>query len=150
MVAVRLFALALCLSTMAPGSGLAAEFDGSAPMLCALNEAMECAPGQACQRILPEEVGAPDFFLVDVTAKSVRGLGNHARSSAIRGTALVDEKLILQGAEDGLEGVRDGLGWSAAITQDSGRLVLSAAGEGVAFVVFGACAALAGIQVLPD
>ena len=45
-------------------------------------------------------------------------------------------------AEDGIEDVRDGLGWTAAITQDSGRFVLSASGERVAFVVFGACAAL--------
>ena len=150
MLTARFFALALCLSTTVPGSGLAAEFDGSAPMLCALNEAIECAPGQVCQRILLQEVGAPDFFPVDVTAKSVQGLGGHARSSAIRWTTLVDEKLILQGAEDGLEGVRDGLGWSAAIAQDSGRFVLSASGEGVAFVVFGTCAALVGIQVLPD
>lgn len=146
----RLSALALCLSMTAPGSVLAGEFDGSSPMLCALTEALECEPGRDCQRILPEEAGAPDFFLVDVTAKSVQGLGGHARTSAIRGITLIDEKLILQGAEDGLEGVRDGLGWTAAIAQDSGRFVLSASGERVAFVVFGACAALVDIQVLPD
>lgn len=120
----------------------AGAFDGAAPLLCALNEAMECIPGADCSRILPEEVGAPDFFLIDVRAKSVQGLGGAARTSAIRAIAEIDEKLILQGAEDGLEGVRDGLGWSAAIAQDSGRFVLSASGEGVAFVVFGACAAL--------
>jgi len=45
-------------------------------------------------------------------------------------------------AEDGVEGVRDGLGWSASIAQDTGRFVLSASGERVAFVVFGACAAV--------
>jgi hypothetical protein len=146
----RLSALALCLSMTASGSVLAGEFDGSSPMLCALNEALECEPGRDCQRILPEEAGAPDFFLVDVTAKSVQGLGGHARTSPIHGVTLIDEKLILQGADDGLEGVRDGLGWSAAIAQDSGRFVLSASGERVAFVVFGACAALVGIQVLPD
>lgn len=134
----------------APGSVVAGEFDGSSPMLCALNEAMECAPGQECQRILPEEVGAPDFFLVDVTAKSVQGLGGHARTSAIRGVNLIDEKLMLQGAEDGVEGVRDGLGWTAAIAQDSGRFVLSASGERVAFVVFGTCAALVDIQLEPN
>lgn len=49
-----------------------------------------------------------------------------------------------------LQGRRYRLGWSAAITQDRGRLVLSASGEGVAFVVFGACAALVNVQVLPE
>lgn len=123
---------------------VAAEpFDGSVSLLCALSEAMECVPGSECNRILPEEVGAPDFFLIDVAAKSVRGLGGLNRTSTIRSVVEIDEKLILQGAEDGVESLRDGLGWSAAIAQDSGRFVLSASGERVAFIVFGACVALA-------
>jgi hypothetical protein len=51
----------------------------------------------------------------------------------------IDGKLFLQGADDGIEGVRDGLAWSISISQDTGRLVMSASGENVAFVVFGAC-----------
>lgn len=129
---------------------LAGEFDGTSPLLCALQQATECAPKGGCQPILPEEVGAPDFFLVNVPARTVQGLGGHSRTSEIRGVAVIDEKLVLQGADEGVEGVRDGLGWSAAIAQDSGRLVLSASGDSVAFVVFGACAALVNIQILVD
>ncbi len=51
----------------------------------------------------------------------------------------LDKKLFLQGADDGIEGVRDGLAWSIAISEDTGRLVLSASGDNVAFVIFGAC-----------
>jgi hypothetical protein len=51
----------------------------------------------------------------------------------------VDGKLIIQGAEDGIEGVRDGVGWSAAIAQETGKMVLTASGDEVGFVVFGAC-----------
>jgi hypothetical protein len=149
MRAIPLLGLAACLATSPSLSALAGAFDGSAPLLCALNEVMECTPGTDCRRILPEEAGAPDFFLVDVAAKSVQGLGGEARTSTIRTVAEVDEKLILQGAEDGVEGVRDGLGWSAAIAQDSGRFVLSASGERVAFIVFGACAALVDTQQPP-
>ena len=141
--------LAACLAAASPLPALAGAFDGSVPLLCALNEAMECTPGAECRRILPEEAGAPDFFLVDVTARSVQGLGGEARTSAIGAVAEIDEKLILQGAEDGIEGVRDGLGWTAAIAQDTGRFVLSASGERVAFIVFGACAALVDIQQPP-
>ena len=36
--------------------------------------------------------------------------------------------------------VCDGLAWSMAINEDTGKLVLSAAGDGFAMVVFGACA----------
>jgi hypothetical protein len=51
----------------------------------------------------------------------------------------LDGKLILQGAEDGIENVRDGLGWTAAISEETGKFILTASGEEVAFVVFGAC-----------
>ena len=53
--------------------------------------------------------------------------------------ASVDGKLIVQGAEDGAEGVRDGTGWTLAIDQGNGRLVATAASDAVAFVIFGAC-----------
>ena len=51
----------------------------------------------------------------------------------------IDGKLIIEGAQDGLENVRDGLGWTMAINEESGEMVLTAAGDRVGFVVFGAC-----------
>jgi len=146
-----LLTLGLVASTMtlAPAPAAADAFDGSLPLLCALKSASECTLTEGCQSIQPEEVGAPDFFLIDVASQSVQGLGIEGRRSAIRSTAAIDEKLILQGAEDGIEGVRDGLGWTAAIDQITGRMVLTAAGEQVAFVVFGACAALANTAQAP-
>jgi hypothetical protein len=51
----------------------------------------------------------------------------------------IDGKVILQGAEDGIKGVRDGLGWSLAIDEENGKMVLTASGDAVAFVMFGAC-----------
>ena len=45
---------------------------------------------------------------------------------------------VLQGAEDGYTGVRDGLGWTISISGESGQVVLTASGDQVAFVVFGA------------
>jgi hypothetical protein len=53
----------------------------------------------------------------------------------------IDGKLILQGAEDGIEDVRDGIGWTAAISESTGKFIFTASGEEVAFVVFGACIA---------
>jgi len=51
----------------------------------------------------------------------------------------VDGKLILQGAEEGRPDVRDGFGWTIAIMEDSGQMVLSASGDMVAISAFGAC-----------
>ena len=45
---------------------------------------------------------------------------------------------MLQGAEDGYEDLRDGLGWTLSIAEDTGQVVLTASGDQVAFVVFGA------------
>ena len=65
--------------------------------------------------------------------------GQPERISQIKHKLRLDGKLILQGADDGVEGVRDGLAWSIAIGEDTGEMVMSASGDDVAFVVFGAC-----------
>ena len=64
------------------------------------------------------------------------------RTSQIKQLEHIDGKLIIQGAEDGVEGVRDGVGFTLAISEESGEFVLSASGDAVAFVVFGACTPL--------
>ena len=46
---------------------------------------------------------------------------------------------IIQGAEDGAEGVKDGLGWSIAINETTGEMVIIGSGDDVGFVFFGAC-----------
>jgi len=150
MRALFVLGLAASLSGLASPLALAGAFDGSVPLLCALKSANECTSTDGCQAIQPEDVGAPDFFLIDVSSKSVQGLGVEGRTSAIRSAVEIDEKLILQGADDGVEGVRDGLGWSASVDQVTGRMILTASGEQVAFVVFGACAALTGTAQTPQ
>ena len=81
------------------------------------------------------------FMRLDFSAKTLTspGAGANGKSSAIERSETVDGKLILQGAEDGMEGVRDGLGWTLAIDENTGKAVLSVSLRGAAFVVFGAC-----------
>jgi hypothetical protein len=38
-----------------------------------------------------------------------------------------------------VENVDDGLAWSITISKKTGKVVLSASGDGVAYVVFGTC-----------
>jgi len=45
----------------------------------------------------------------------------------------------LQGVEEGVENIDDGLAWSIAISKKTGKVVLSASGDGVAYVLFGTC-----------
>lgn len=141
--------IGICLAGMLvlslSGAGRAGEFDGSAPMLCAVVRAMECVPDRGCTEITLESAGLPRFAVIDPEKKHIRRAGDNlpgqtgTRTSAIEGITSIDGKLILQGAEDGIEGVRDGLGWTIAVEEESGDLVLTASGHDVAFVVFGAC-----------
>jgi hypothetical protein len=86
-------------------------------------------------------VNLPNFFQIDFSARKLSAVNGseNKRTSKIKSMETLDGKLFLQGADDGIEGVRDGLAWSISISQETGRLVMSASGENVAFVVFGAC-----------
>jgi hypothetical protein len=61
------------------------------------------------------------------------------KTSKIKHIEHLENKLILQGIEEGVENVDDGLAWSIVISKKTGKVVLSAAGDGVAYVVFGRC-----------
>jgi hypothetical protein len=119
----------------------AGDFDGSRPMVCAVIKAIECTPSAGCIEVSLESAGLPRFSVIDAKKKVLHPTKESGinRVSAIKQIESVDGKLILQGAEDGLEDVRDGLGWTIAIGEDTGELVLTASGDGVAFVVYGAC-----------
>ena len=119
----------------------AASFNGSLNLLCAPQVAIECGPDGSCEQAMAASVNLPSFFQIDFTAKTLTAIteSEDKRSSKIKTMEFLDNKLFLQGADDGVEDVRDGLAWSMSIDQDSGRMVITASGENEAFVVFGAC-----------
>lgn len=139
----QLLGLTFCLAASAFAVS-AGDFDGSKPLLCASTSVIECEPVAGCMQVMPESIGAPQFLRVDAKARQVkatRATGDQ-RTTTIERMKQVDGKLIMQGAEDGVEGVRDGLGWTLAIAVDSGKMVLTASGDQVGFVIFGACTPL--------
>lgn len=131
-------ALAVC---FLPLNVQAGSFDGSMNLLCAPQLAIECGPDGMCEQAMAASLNLPNFFLIDFSAKELTAVteSENKRTSTIKTMESLDNKLFLQGADDGIEGVRDGLAWSMAIAQDTGRLVVSASGENEAFVIFGAC-----------
>ena len=109
----------------------------SQPLICASMEAYDCGPGSDCVRGTVDSVDVPRFIRVDfvkMVAHATRP-GGEERTAKIESMTREEGKLILQG-------VQLGLGWSMVITQESGAMVLTAAGEQVAFVIFGACTPL--------
>jgi hypothetical protein len=124
-----------------PFTVVAESFDGSKNLLCSPQSVVECGPDISCQQVSPASVNLPGFFQIDFKNKIIKRVAatENQKGSKIDRMEVLDSKLILQGADDGVEGVRDGLAWSMAIAQDTGKLIASAAGESEAFVIYGAC-----------
>ena len=118
----------------------AGDFDGSRPLLFSVISAMECTPDNGCRAVTVDSVDLPRFLKIDFNKKTIgpASESDTRPGSTIERVERVDGKLILQGAEDGYESVRDGLGWTIAISEGTGRVVMTASGDQVAFVVFGA------------
>jgi hypothetical protein len=130
----------LCIPTL-PLISVASDFDGSKPLICSVIKTTECTMMKGCQEVMAEEINLPRFLWVDVGKKIIQSqkTGDDIRKSEIERIEVVDSKLILQGAEQGIEGIRDGYGWTMAIMQKTGYMVLTASGDFTADVIFGAC-----------
>jgi hypothetical protein len=114
----------------APASLAAAgPYDGSRPLLCAVDAIAECDSSGRCERHLPD-VNAPRFIRVDVAGKAITADGN--RRSPLGSTMHVDGELILQGGENGR-------GWSATIDEETGRMAVALVDNDYTFSFFGAC-----------
>jgi len=124
---------------VAPFTVSAASFDGSQPLLCALMKAMVCTQINECEEFSAEDLNIQQFVQIDFAKKEMRGVSNAERRTTIERMEEVDGKLILQGAEQAIEDVRDGVGWTMAIMEDTGKAILTASGDNVGFVLFGAC-----------
>jgi len=116
-------------------------YDGPPVLICSLADVMQCEDGDDdCERLRPHDVGAPDFIQIDLAEKTA-SIPGHEKSTDIERMEIIDDKLFLQGAEDGFEDARDGLGWTMAITRGTFRHVLVGASDEVGYVFFGACTA---------
>lgn len=122
---------------------IAGGLETSKSLLCQSDEAREYHAGGQTQPFDPESVGLAKKFVVDFKQGIVRSTADSYvnRRSRIQKITHVENKIILLGAEDGIEGVDDGVGWAAAISRDTGRFTISAAGQGVGYIVFGICIA---------
>jgi hypothetical protein len=138
-IAVMLF----CICFM-PMSAMAGDFDGSKTLLFSVIDVIECTPTDGCGEVTAESIALPQFLKIDFKKKIVTPAQKieGRTGTLIERMERVDGKLILQGAEDGIEDVRDGLGWTLAIAEDTGKAVLTGSGHEVAFVIFGACTPL--------
>ena len=121
----------------------AEDFDGSKELLCACMRVIECGPDGDCGEVSADNAGIPDFLRINFVKKTISApqWGKGQNPSKIKNLERIDGKLILQGAEDGIKDVKDGTGWSIAISEKPGKMVLTESGDQFGLVVFGACTA---------
>ena len=128
-----------CMTLLFSPSTLADAVDTSKALLCAPGNFSECT-SLGCNAVDSAEIRAPRFMKVDAKRKRIENVqGGVNAVSKLDHIERIDGKLMLQGVEDGVENVRDGIAYSIVITEDTGDMVLSAASEGVSFIAFGAC-----------
>ena len=109
-------------------AAFAGDFDGSTPLSGTVGKVIEIKRYRLSDDVDPDTVGLPKKFLIDLR-----------RQILIHRVAFVENKTVIQGVDEGVEGVDDGLAWSLTISKKDGGAVLSASGNGVAYVVFGVC-----------
>jgi hypothetical protein len=132
--------IALMLLVCMPLAAWAADFDGSRPILCSVVTVIECTPS-VDRTVTADSVGLPQFIMIDAAGKKAWPAADKERKKAseIKRVERLGGKLILQGADEGIDKKREAVSWTATITEATGKFILTAAGEQVAFVVFGAC-----------
>ena len=125
-------------------TAIAADFDGSETLLCSFAQVVECDLGSECHDMTSESVDAPDFVKLDFRRKKITAISAGVESAPDDIDNVLDlaSYVVVQGVQGGAEGAADTLAWSASINHETGLIVVTAAGENVGFVVFGACTAI--------
>ena len=111
----------------APWAAVAAPLDGSAPMLCALHQVMDCETDN-CERTSAEEAQVPPFVRIDVQKRILSSVDG-VRTSPIAQTNRTNGRLMLQGMQNqrtwGVVINEQTGGMWATIGEDDGAIVLS-------------------------
>jgi len=121
----------------------AGDFDGTKRLICATGKGMEYHRQGNQRTFNPESAGLPTKFFIFFDLRLILPDQDSVvqRRSKIKRMETIENKLILQGAEDGVEGVDDGVGWTMALNQESGLFVITASGGDLGYIVFGSCLA---------
>ena len=124
-----------------PQQLLSADFNSKGLWLGMVHKGVEYHLGGRPVDFDPESVGLPRKFIIDFNSKIIKPTKDSVvqRRSKIKHIKHIENKVILQGVNDGVEGVNDGIGWSMSISKKTGKFVITASGDKVGYIVFGIC-----------
>ena len=115
-------------------AGVSALAQQASSLLCAVINVVECSAQGECQRSTIESANLPRFIRVNPAARSLASTGDDARTAPIQSVERVNDRLILQGGQQGRA-------WSATVADKTGQMSVAVVEDQTAFVVFGACTA---------
>jgi hypothetical protein len=119
----------------ASGQAIAADFDGSKPLICALVETVDCSQDGSCSNGSPLELDLPIFVEVDVGAGMIKGRrhdGGPDLSAPISNVTQQATTLALHGAQNERA-------WNLVISKTDGTMTATIADVESGFLLFGTC-----------
>jgi hypothetical protein len=117
----RMRRLVLSFGLALPVIAGAAEFDGTAPLMCTGLAGYSCEPGKAqCSKVKPENKTVKTPYRTDLLP--------------IANSVLNNEQLQLQGTSEKFA-------WSAVVNRKTGKVTVTIADRVGAYVIFGQCKA---------
>lgn len=130
---IKFMGLAFLCLILTPLPIAAGQFDGSAPLLCAVIQVVECSAGGDCSPVQPEVANIPRFLKINFKKKIISATEDSGIKDVtqIKNIGHVSGKMILQGSENGR-------GWTMVISEETGKMSATVSDDQVGFVVFGA------------
>jgi hypothetical protein len=138
----QLSTIAVAAFALLGSTGHADVITSDQPLLCALSGFMQCDMDVNCMRVAPEDINAARFLEINFENQRIeaRLLANdEPRVTRYERSETMGDLLVLQGAEGDAQVTTGGLGYTLTLTKTTGHITMTAAGDRVAFVVFGAC-----------
>ncbi len=138
---MRLTILITLLAMLSAGFEARADnFDGKTALLCSIYQLYECDHPNGCVAVTPSEVNGMSHLNIDFRNETITRAGVESeQESTIQSSGSIDNKLIIQGMEDGEEDKRDGAGWTISIMNPEGTMTMAVAGDGFGIMGLGAC-----------
>lgn len=130
-IAVLFITVGVCLEPYSADA--AGKYDGSVPFLCVPTAVAECVAEGECRPGTAESENLPDFFKIDLKAKTVRA-EDKGRLSLIKRIDRGDGEIILYGSEAERS-------WVLMIQEKTGKMSAAVTRDGESFAIFGICPA---------
>lgn len=132
---MRLKKLVMTLSILGfTAPAVAADFDGSQDLLCASLRAVDCTAVGECSEGMAADFNIPQFFTINFKDKAIQ-----AKRPDETELNTPFESTLGDAGNMVLQGIEAGRGWTAAISPETGRVVVAVSGEDVSFSLFAAC-----------